>query len=66
MVNKTDRYIEKVFNKIVIRRKSPYKDWKRTDALEIKKSYRFAFVWFGIWELLICLELVIIGFMIIF
>ena len=37
MVNDTSHYAEKLLNKTIIMRRSRYKDWKRTDAVEMKK-----------------------------
>ena len=37
MVNDTSHYAEKLLNKTIIMRRSRYKDWKRTDVVEMKK-----------------------------
>ena len=42
--NETNRYAEKVLNETIIRRTSRYKDWKPTDAVEMK-IYWFAFAY---------------------
>ena len=62
MVNETNRYAEKVLNETIIRQRSRYKDWKPSDAKEIKKLL----VCICIWELSSCLKLVITGLLITF